>query len=54
MRNMLRVICFLLVAIGLAMMFGTQPNDIQSQRFGTFFVLTFGLLGLALFVKRAI
>lgn len=54
MRNLLRVICFLLVAIGLAMMFGTAPNDKNAQQIGVFLVLGFGLCGLALFVKRAI
>lgn len=54
MRNMLRVVCFVLVAIGFALMFTTAPNDRNAQQIGVFLVLGFGLCGLALFVKRAI
>jgi len=54
MRNLLRIICFMLVAIGFSMMFGTAPNNREAQQIGVFLVLGFGLCGLALFVKRAI
>lgn len=54
MRNMLRVVCLILVLIGLGMMFGTKPNDTQTQHYGVYLVLLFGTGLLALFVKRAI
>ncbi len=54
MRNMLRVVCLILVVIGLGMMFGGKPNDTQTQQVGVFFVLVFGAGLLALFVKKAI
>ena len=54
MRNMLRVVCLLLVVVGLAMMFGTQPNDNVTQKYGFWLVLMFSTGLLALFVKKAI
>ena len=54
MRNMLRVVCLLLVVVGLAMMFGTQPNDNVTQKYGVWLVLMFSTGLLALFVKKAI
>ena len=54
MRKMLRVVCLILVVIGLGLMFGSKPNDTQTQQFGVYLVLVFGAGLLALFVKKAI